>query len=146
MGIEKYIAAASLGLFAMFVGEIITLYTFLINPPENFEFIQQIEPSPKILQFISIGVAPAVIMAGVSFIMSKKYGSKSVSAMIIAGGAVLLVGMIYSYTLIDEIKPDYVVDSVKIVPPLFILVSFAVIAFGIILLRVKKPKPKKEYL
>ncbi len=146
MGIEKYIAAASLGLFAMFVGEIITLYTFLINPPENFEFIQQIEPSPKILQFISIGVAPAVIMAGVSFIMSKKYGSKPVSAMIIAGGAVLLVGMIYSYTLIDEIKPDYVVDSVKIVPPLFILVSFAVIAFGIILLRVKKPKPKKEYL
>ncbi len=146
MGIEKYIAAASLGLFAMFVGEIITLYTFLINPPENFEFIQQIEPSPKILQFISIGVAPAVIMAGVSFIMSKKYGSKPVSAMIIAGGAVLLVGMIYSYTLIDEIKPDYVVDSVKIVPPLFILVSFAVIVFGIILLRVKKPKPKKEYL
>jgi hypothetical protein len=146
MGIEKYIAAASLGLFAMFVGEIITLYTFLINPPDSFEFIQQIEPSPKILQFISIGVAPAVIMAGVSFIMSKKYGSKPVSAMIIAGGAILLVGMIYSYTLIDQIQPDYVVDSVKIVPPLFIVVSFAVIVFGVILLRVKKPKPKKEYL
>lgn len=145
MGIEKYIAAASLGLFVMFVGEIVTLYTFLINPPQSFEFIPQIEPSPKILQFISIGVAPAVIMAGVSFILSKKYGSRHVSLMIIVGGVVLLLGMIYSLTLIEQIEPQYVVDAVKIVPPLFIVVSFAVIAFGVILFRTKKQRPKKEY-
>lgn len=145
MGIEKYIAAASLGLFVMFVGEIITLYTFLINPPESFELVVQIEPSPKILQFISIGVAPAVIMAAVSFILSKKYGSRPVSMMIIAGGVVLLIGMIYSFTLIEQIQPEYVVDAVQIVPPLFIAVSFAVIAFGIILFRIKKQKSKKEY-
>lgn len=145
MGIEKYIAAASLGLFLMFVGEIITLYTFLINPPESFELVVQIEPSPKILQFISIGVAPAVIMAAVSFILSKKYGSRPVSMMIIAGGVVLLIGMIYSFTLIEQIQPEYVVDAVQIVPPLFIAVSFAVIAFGIILFRIKKQKSKKEY-
>jgi hypothetical protein len=41
MGIEKYIAAASLGLFIMFVGEIITLYDFMIEPP------REIEPEPK---------------------------------------------------------------------------------------------------
>lgn len=145
MGIEKYIAAASLGLFVMFVGEIITLYTFLINPPESFELVVQIEPSPKILQFISIGVAPAVIMAAVSFILSKKYGSRPVSMMIIAGGVVLLIGMIYSFTLIEQIQPEYVVDAVQIVPPLFIAVSFAVIAFGVILFRIKKQKSKKEY-
>ena len=52
MAIEKYIAVASLGLFVMFVGEILTLYDFMIDPP------REVQPTPKILQFISISVAP----------------------------------------------------------------------------------------
>ena len=71
MAIEKYIAAASLGLFVMFVAETITVYTFIIDPKEGLEAI---EPAPKMWQFISIGVAPAVIMASVSFIMVKSSG------------------------------------------------------------------------
>ena len=70
MAIERYIAAAGLGLFVMFVGEIVTLYYFMIDSP------REIEPVPKLLQFISIGVAPALVMTGVSFIMSKRYGSR----------------------------------------------------------------------
>ena len=140
MGIEKYIAAASLGLFIMFVGEIITIYNFMIEPE------REIEPEPKILQFISIGVAPAVILAATSFIMSKRYGSKPIGMMIIAGGSILLVGMFIAQTMIENIDPDYLVDAVLIVPPLFILVSIPTIIFGAILLRVKKRKPKKEYV
>jgi hypothetical protein len=139
MAIEKYIAAASLGLFIMFVGEIITLYDFLIDPR------QEIEPVPKILQFISIGIAPAVILAGTSFIMAKRYGSKPIGAMILAGGVILLVGMIFAQTLVDNIHKDYLVQTVIIIPPLFMGVSIPVIITGIILLRIKKKKPKKEY-
>ena len=145
MSIEKYIAAASLGLFVMFAGEMITLYHFLLNPPTNLELVPQLEPAPKILQFISIGVAPAVILAGVSFIMSKKYGSRPVSIMIIAGGAVLLAGMIYANMLTQKMDSKFLVDVVVISPPLFIGVSFAVIAVGVLLLRIKKQRPKKEY-
>ena len=62
MAVEKYIAAAGLGLFIMFAGEIITIYNFMQDVPgETESFI--LEPDPKILQFISIGAAPAVIMA-----------------------------------------------------------------------------------
>ncbi|MGQ0377401.1 MAG: hypothetical protein ACT4OW_07870 [Nitrososphaerota archaeon] len=138
MAVEKYVAAASLGLFVLFVGEIITLYDFMIEPQRD------VEPAPKVLQFISIGVAPALVLAGTSFIMAKKYGSKQIGAMIIAGGAVLLVGMSYAYTLLDKIESSHLVFAVSITPPLFISVSIPVMAVGILLLR-KKKKPKKEY-
>ena len=139
MGIEKYIAAASLGLYIMFVGEILTLYNFIINP------LQEIEPAPKVLQFISIGVAPAVILTGTSFIMVKRYGSKPIGTMIIAGGIILLVGMIIAQLLVQDIETSYLVQAVTITPPLFMGVSIPVIITGVLLLRVKKRKPKKEY-
>lgn len=139
MAVEKYVAAASLGLFVIFVGEIITLYDFMIDPQ------REVEPEPKVLQFISIGIAPALVLAGTSFIMAKKYGSKQIGAMIIAGGAVLLGGMSYAYTLLDKIESSRLVFAVSITPPLFISVSIPVMVVGILLLREKKKRPKKEY-
>ena len=139
MGIEKYVAAASLGLFIMFVGEIITLYDFMIQP------LRDIEPEPKILEFISIGVAPACVLAGTSFIMSKRYGSKPIGLMIIASGVILFVGMLIAQSLIDSIDQAYLIGTVIITPPLFMGVSIPVIIVGVILFRVKKSKPKKEY-
>jgi len=140
VGIEKYIAVASLGLFIMFVAEIITLYIFMIEPPRD------VEPEPKILQFISIGVAPACVLAGTTFIMSKRYGSKPIGLMIIASGVILFVGMLIAQSLIDSIDQNYVISTVIITPPLFMGVSIPVIIFGVMLFRIKKPKPKKEYL
>lgn len=139
MAIEKYIAAAALGLFIMFVGEILSLYYFLIEPQIP------VEPEPKILQFISIGVAPAIILCGTCYILSKRYGSKPIGKMIIAGGVILLVGMIIAQLLLDEIDTNYLLPAVTITPPLFMAVSIPVMITGIILLRVKKKRPKKEY-
>ena len=140
MAIERYIAAAGLGLFVMFVGEIVTLYYFMIDSP------REIEPVPKLLQFISIGVAPALVMTGVSFIMSKRYGSKPIGYMIIAGGGAMLAGMAYAQTLIDRIDPSYAADTVLLVPVLFMMVSVPVIVVGASLLRIKERRPKKEYV
>ncbi|MGI0064849.1 MAG: hypothetical protein ACREAJ_04215 [Nitrosopumilaceae archaeon] len=140
MGIEKYIAVASLGLFIMFVGEIITLYNFMIQQPRD------VEPESKILEFISIGVAPACVLAGTSFIMSKRYGSKPIGLMIITSGVILFVGMLIAQSLIDSIDQAYLIGTVIITPYLFMGVSIPVIIVGVILFRVKKPKPKKEYL
>lgn len=139
MAIEKYIAAASLGLFIMFVGEILTLYDFMIDP------IREVQPTPKILQFISIGVAPAVILAGVSFIMAKRYGSKPISTMIIAGGAIMFAGMAIANTLVEDIDESYLVFAVTITPPLFMGVSIPVMITGGLLFKIKKKRPKKEY-
>jgi len=140
MGIEKYIAIASLGLFIMFVGEIITIFNFMM-----IEEAYTIEPEPKILQFISIGVAPAIIMTGVAFVMAKRYGSKPIGAMIFAGGIILFVGMGVAFTLIDDIDPKYELQNIIIIPPLFMGISIPIMVLGLILFKIKKKKSKKEY-
>ena len=144
MAVEKYIAAASLGLFIMFVGEIITMYNFMQDTHEQTSSFL-IEPNPKILQFISIGVAPAIIMAVVSFIMSKRYGSKPIGIMIIAGGAILLGGMAVAHSMIDGINSAYDLEFIPILTPLFMIVSIPVIVLGTRLLKIKKRKIKKDY-
>ena len=138
MAVEKYIAIAGLGLFVMFVGEILTLYNFMIDAP------LEVEPDPKLLQFISIGVSPALVMSGVSFIMSRRYGNKQVGILIVSGGAVLLVGMAAAYTFLDKIQPEYLTDTVKLVPPLFMAVSIPVMIVGSRLFKIKERKSKKD--
>lgn len=138
MGSEKWIAATGVALYVMFVGEILTVFDFLIDP------VREIDPDAKILQFISIGVVPAMILTAVSFLMSRRYGSKQVGMMIIGGGIILLVGMGIAFTMIDRVDKTQLVDSVIIVPPLFMVVSIPIMFVGALLFRIKK-RPKKEY-
>ena len=133
-----YIAMAGIGLYAMFVGEIISIFNFLNEP------ILTIEPEAKILQFISIGAAPGVIMSGTSYLIARKFGSKQIGWLVIAGGIVLLVGMSYAYTILDSIDKDYQVFTVIITPPLFIVVSIPVMIVGALLFRLKK-RPKRYF-
>ena len=128
-----YIAMAGIGLYAIFVGEIISIFHFMSE--QTFETF---EPASKMLQFISIGVAPAVIMSGTSYLIARKYGSKQIGWLVIAGGIVLLVGMSYAYTMLDSIDKDYQVFTVIITPPLFIVVSIPVMIVGALLFKTKK--------
>jgi activator of 2-hydroxyglutaryl-CoA dehydratase len=133
-----YIAIAGIGLYAMFVGEIISIFNFMTDPTLT-EFF---EPESKILQFISIGIAPAVIMSGTSYMIARKFGSKQIGWLVIAGGVVLLIGMSYAYTMLDIIDKDYQVFTVIIVPPLFMIVSIPVMIVGALLFRIKKRSRK----
>ena len=135
-----YIAIAGIGLYAIFVGEIITIFNFMIDPTLTDFF----EPESKILQFISIGAAPGLVMSGTSYMLARKFGSKQIGRLIIAGGIVLLVGMSYAYTMLDSIDKDYHMFTVIIVPPLFMAVSIPVMIFGALLFRIKK-RPKKYF-
>ena len=134
-----YIAMAGIGLYAIFVGEIISIFHFMSE--QTFETF---EPASKMLQFISIGVAPAVIMSGTSYLIARKFGSKQIGWLVIAGGIVLLVGMSCAYTMLDSIDKDYQVFTVIITPPLFIVVSIPVMIVGALLLRIKK-RPKRYF-
>ena len=146
MALDKWAAVASLGLFAMFAGEISLLYNGMVNSVDEPEKFIAFEANPKILQFISIGVAPASIMAALSYILSKRFGSRRNGALIAAGGAVMLGGMALCHTMLDRVPEQFVTDAVNLVPPLFIGVSVAVIAAGLSLFRVRKRRPKKDYI
>jgi len=145
MGIEKWVAAVSLALFFMFIGEMISVYTFMTDAPEDFEFGLSFDADPKIFQFISIGVAPASLMAGLSYLMARRYGSKPIGYLIIAGGVVMIIGMAYCYTLVDKIDEIFITDIVTYTPILFVILSIPVMIVGASLLKIKKKKPKKEY-
>jgi len=134
-----YIAMAGIGLYAIFVGEIVSIFHFMSE--QTFETF---EPESKMLQFISIGVAPAVIMSGTSYMLARKFGSKQIGWLIIIGGIVLLVGMACAYTMLDSIDKDYQAFTVIITPPLFIVVSIPVMIVGALLLRIKK-RPKRYF-
>ena len=145
MTIEKWLAVTSLGLFAMFAGEMISIYYFMTDVPEEIEFSITFDADPKIFQFISIGVAPAGILAAVPFIMTRRYGSRPVGGLIIAGGIIMLIGMFVSHSLIDKIDDVYITDVVTYSPVLFMILSVPVIVVGAYLTKEKKKRPKKEF-
>ena len=145
MATERWLAIISVGLFAMFSGEMISVYNFMINIPSDDGFLRAFDPNAKLIQFVSIGVGPAGILAGVAYIMARRYGSKQIGGMIIVGGIILLVGMYVCYSMLNRIDDHYITDSVRYLPILFMVLSIPVMAVGGYLLKLKKKRPKKEY-
>ncbi len=145
MAVEKWLAITSVALFAMFAGEMISVYNFMINVPESFEFGRTLDADAKIFQFISIGAAPAGILAAVPFFMTKQYGSKPIGGMIIIGGIIMLLGMYACYSMTDSLDDVYLTDTVKITPILFMILSAPVVIVGAYLFKHEKKRPTKEY-
>ena len=135
---EKYIAIAGIALCVMFVGMIITIFQFMNEPTID------IHPAEKVLQFISMSIAPATVMFGTSFMLARKFGSRQIVSLIIIGGIIVLIGMFFANTLIDDIDKSYRVYTVTITPPLFMLVSIPIMIVGSLLFRLKK-RPKKYF-
>ena len=144
MALEKYLAIAGLALSIFFVAEIITVFNFMINPSESADF--GFEAAPKIFQFISLSIAPAAIVFGVSFVLSKRYGSKLNGMLMITAGVIILAGMILAYTMIEHVQEKLMDISVEITPVIFMIVSIPIIIFGVRLLKTRPRKPKKNYL
>ena len=143
--VEKWLAITSVALFAMFAGEMISVYNFMLTVPEDAVIAQGFNPDPKLIQFVSIGVAPAGILAAVAFLMSRNYGSKQIRGLIIVGGIILLAGSIVTYSMIDSVPELYVTDSVQYLPILFIILSAPVMIVGASLILRRKKRPTKEY-
>ena len=102
MSLEKYLAIAGLALSIFFVAEVITVFNFMSIPSDEAMFA--FEAAPKLFQFISLSIAPAMIVIGVSFVLSKRYGSKLNGLLIISSGVVVFLGMIFAYTMIENIQ------------------------------------------
>ena len=145
MAIDKWLAVTSVGLFAMFAGEMISVYYFMMTVPLDSVVAQGFQPDPKLIQFVSIGVAPAGILAAVVYIMSRNYGSKQIGSLIIVGGIILLAGNVVSYSMLDSINEKYMTDAVQYLPLLFIILSAPVMGVGASLILKRKKRPKKQF-
>ena len=116
----------------------------MINPADNDSF--GFEAAPKLFQFISLSIAPATIMMGVSFVLSKRYGSKFNGMLIIISGIIILIGMSYAYTMLENLKPELVDFSTEITPIIFMGVAIPIIVIGTRLLKTRPRNPKKGYI
>jgi len=145
MAIDKWLAVTSVGLFAMFAGEMISVYYFMMTVPLDSVVAQGFQPDPKLIQFVSIGAAPAGILAAVAFIMSRNYGSKQIGTLIIVGGIILLAGNLIAYSMVDSFPEVYVTDAVIFLPLLFMALSAPVMAVGSSLILKRKKQPKKRF-
>ena len=143
--VEKWLAIISVALFAMFAGEMFSVYYFMLTISEDAVVAQGFSPDPKLIQFVSIGVAPAGILAAVAYIMSRNYGSKQIGGLIIVGGIILLAGNLVVYSWVDSIPDIYVTDAVQYLPLLFIILSAPVMGVGASLILKRKKRPTKEY-
>ena len=141
MAMEKYIAIGSIVMYTIFAAEMITLFNFMIQATEATFFR---DPAAKVLQFISISAAPGLVLTGTSFMLARKFGSKQVGSIIIVGGIVLLVGMLYTTIMLEQLDNDFRVFTVEITPPLFACVSIPIMIFGARLFKLKK-RPKKYF-
>lgn len=138
MLIEKWISIASLGLFIMFVAQMISISVYLIRPSHD------IDPSSQIKEFISISIAPAMVLAGSSYLLGRRYGSRLAGSLIITGGIITIIGMYYVTILIKQIQDVYLVPELTIGPFVFMATSIPVIIMGSMLFRLK-PMPKRDY-
>ncbi len=138
MAIERWVAVASLGLFVMFVAQMVSISIYLAHPSHD------IDPSSEIREFISISVAPALVLAGSSFVLARRYGSRLVGSLLITGGLITIGGMYYVNMLILQIAPAYVVPELTGSPIAFGITSIPVIIIGALLFRVK-PMPTRDY-
>jgi hypothetical protein len=146
MAIEKWLAITSVALFAMFAGEMISVYNFMLTNSDESEFFRSFSADPKIIQFVSIGAGPAGVLAAVAFIMSRQYGSRPVGGMIIAGGVIMFAGLFVCYTMVDDIDERYITGSVIYIPILFMALTAPTIAVGAILLKEKKRRHRKQFV
>jgi activator of 2-hydroxyglutaryl-CoA dehydratase len=117
----------------------------MLTVPLDSVVAQGFQPDPKLIQFVSIGAAPAGILAAVAFIMSRNYGSKQIGTLIIVGGIILLAGNLIAYSMVDSFPEVYVTDAVVFVPLLFMVLSAPVMAVGSSLILKRKKQPKKRF-
>jgi hypothetical protein len=116
--LEDWIALASLGLSVMFVALLLSFYNFLIGPEgEGSERV--VDPGSLMLQVIFISAAPGLAMAGFAFGMGKSYGAQIAGMAVLAGGIIMIAGMVAGIPLLARIPEQYVVGVVGYVPYFF---------------------------
>ena len=137
MKLETSIAAASFGLSIMFVVILFSFYNFLVGPdgrgPDRV-----VDPPALLIQEVFISAAPAVILAGVVFFLTRTVGNKPAGLLLIGAGIVMIVGMVMSTGLLPKIPAQLKAGGIEVVPYIFMGAGAAVAGAGVYLAVISK--------
>ena len=144
MGLESWLSIASLGLAMMFVLLLLSFYNFLIGSegkgPERFVDVRGV-----VIKALSISGAPSIILAGISFGLSKNYGNRLSGMLLSFTGIVLIIGMVVSLSLSSKVNTEFFHPILLIVPYTFILGGIGILIIGsIVYLKTNKGIKNRE--
>jgi len=128
----------------MFVLLVLSFYNFLIGSegkgPERFVDVRGV-----VIKALSISGAPSIILAGISFGLSKNYGNRLSGMLLSFTGIVLIIGMVVSLSLTSKVNNEFFHPILLIVPYTFILGGIAILIIGsIVYLKTNKGIKNRE--
>lgn len=128
----------------MFVLLLLSFYNFLIGSegkgPERFVDVRGV-----VIKALSISGAPSIILAGISFGLSKNYGNRLSGMLLSFSGIVLIIGMVVSLSLSSNVNTEFFHPILLIVPYTFILGGIAILIIGsIVYLKTNKGIKNRE--
>ena len=128
----------------MFVLLVLSFYNFLIGSegkgPERFVDVRGV-----VIKALSISGAPSIILAGISFGLSKNYGNRLSGILLSFTGIVLIIGMVVSLSLTSKVNSEFFHPILLIVPYTFILAGIAILIIGsIVYLKTNKGIKNRE--
>ncbi len=116
----------------MFVLLVISFYNFLIGSegkgPERFVDVRGV-----VVKTLSISGAPSIILAGISFGLSKNYGNRLSGMLLSFTGIVLIIGMVVSLSLSSNIISEFFHPILVLAPYIFIVGGIGILIIGFIL-------------
>lgn len=116
----------------MFILLVISFYNFLIGSegkgPERFVDVRGV-----VVKTLSISGAPSIILAGISFGLSKNYGNRLSGMLLSFTGIVLIIGMVVSLSLSSNIISEFFHPILVLVPYIFIVGGIGILIIGFIL-------------
>ena len=116
----------------MFVLLIFSFYNFLIgNEGEGPD--RYVDIFGVIIMTISISAAPALILAGIAFGLSRNYVNKLTSLVLSFAGVIIIIGMIIAINLTPKINSEFYQPILIIVPYIFIAGGIGVLIIGLLL-------------
>ena len=128
----------------MFVLLVLSFYNFLIGSegkgPERFVDVRGV-----VIKALSISGAPSIILAGISFGLSKNYGNRLSGMLLSFTGIVLIIGMVVSLSISSKVNTEFFNHILLIVPYTFILGGIAILIIGsIVYLKTNKGIKNRE--
>ena len=144
LNLEGWLSIAALGLAIMFVLLVISFYNFLIGNegkgPDRFVDVRGV-----VVKSLSISGAPSIILAGISFGLSKNYGNRLSGMLLSFTGIVLIIGMVVSLSLTSKVNSEFFHPILLIVPYTFILGGIGILIIGsIVYLKTNKGIKNRE--
>jgi hypothetical protein len=128
--LETWLSFASLGLCAMYVALLFSFYTFLIGPNGNGPNTV-VDPVALMVQIVSISGAPALVISGIVFAMTRGSRNKGAGPILIVAGIILIVGIISLKFVSPKIPERMMISTFDPVNYAFIIGGVGVMLIGV---------------